>query len=1169
MKKTFYKHIIKLISFSCIGIFGQLLLVGLCYANTIDAQKAKDMHEVTIEVFYENASLVDVFADIESKTDFVFTFDHKDPFLKDLLSKSAGKTTVGDVLKDVSQASELVFQQINNNISVRKQAEEKGETPAIIIGTAINVSGRVTFQDDGGGFPGVNIIVKGTNIGTVTDVDGNYSINVPNEDGILVFSFIGFTTQEVAVNGRSSIDVALSEDARSMEEVVIVGYGEQKKVNLTGAIDVIKSEEITGRAVTNVSEALQGFSPNLNISQTGMSAEPGGKMNLNIRGVGSLTGDDSPYVLVDGVPMDLNSINPQDIESITVLKDAAASAIYGSRAPYGVILITTKRGTMNDEKVIVEYSNNFSFSRPLGLPHMANSLKFATAYNQASTNAGLSENFTDFNISRIKQYMAGEVTDETWLLPDNSDWAGNGIWSIAGNGNNDWLHIFYDDMVVRQKHDLSFRGGGKNSAYFISAGIWDQPGELRYGDQFYKRYNLTANLSTNVTEWLRLELNTKYINEENQYFNTTIGQDRATMYHNFARTNSFRPLYLPNGEFSQISNIPLLNGGKENEYGKSYVARLRAVIEPIKGWETAISYNYKNDLTRLTDNHATVLGSYPDGSSTAVAYPISSYATSLYNQDYQLFNVVSSYRKSLQNHNFEVMAGYEQELNQYSGLWGQKDNILASNVPSISTSTGQLFVDDEHTHWATQGVFSRLQYNYNEKYLAEINARYDGSSRFGKENRWGLFPSFSVGYNISSEKFWRSIEPYVENLKIRASWGSLGNQNVSNYLYIETLGIGTNLNWIMGDERPDYVLAPGLVSEDLTWETSTTRNIGVDASSLNGRLSASFDIFERNTTNMFGPAEALPVTLGASVSQKNNASLQTRGAELTINWRDRIGQDFEYSIRATLADNVSEVTKYNNPTKTRSTWYEGQRIGEIWGLTTDGIYQSEDEAAGGPDQTLFHPEWGAGDIRYQDINGDNKITRGSGTANDAGDYSIIGNSSPRYLYGILMGGSWKGFDLRIFWQGVGKRDYAFDRNDMMFYGFNRQQWWNITVMEQHIDYWRPSNETNLLGPNPDGYYPKPYLSVEDDKNKEIQTRYMQNAAYFRLKNVNLSYTIPSFLSQKVAINKATIILSGENLLTYTKLTKLFDPEALSSIGWGVGKIHPLRRVYSMGINITL
>jgi TonB-linked SusC/RagA family outer membrane protein len=1150
-----------------IALLMQCLPVSTLLASQID-QTSVGVNEVYATLEFDNENVIVAFKKIEEATGFTFSYNNSDVADKNV-SGHYKHASLLHILRDLSRQSRLKFRQYEDIINV-KADEPVNNLPVAPEQAAFTVTGMVTGPSNGEPMPGVNVVEKGTSNGTTTDAEGKYSLSVSDGTAVLVFSFIGFANQEVNVNGRSVVDIVLVEDVKSLEEVVVVGYGEQKKVNLTGAVDVVSAKQIKERAVANVTEALQGISPNLNISTGAFSAEPGGKMNLNIRGVGSLSGDYSPYILVDGVPMDLNAINPSDIESLTILKDAAASAIYGARAPYGVILITTKKGEMN-EKIKVEYSNNISFSSPIGLPHMSNALVYATAYDQASVNAGLSPNFTPENYERIRQYMAGEITEETWLKPDGSDWMGNGIWSIAGNGNNDWLYIYYKDKVMRQKHDVNISGGGKKNSFFVSAGYWDQPGELTYGDQYYKRYNVTANLVSKPTDWLSFNLGSKYIGDNTQYFNSGYGggeAGRAVMYHNFYRTNVFRPRILPNGEFSDISNIDILNGGKENYFGSNYLLSLGTTIEPVKNWVTTIRYNYRNHAIRGNNNQQTVWGTFPDGTRYAHAYPISSYESTFSNTAYTLFNIVSSYTKTIKGHYFLMMVGHENELNQYNSLWGKKNNIITSLVPSISTSTGTLYLDDTKSHWATEGFFGRFNYNYKEKYLFEVNARYDGSSKFERETRWGFFPSLSVGYNISSEDFWKAFAPYINGLKIRGSWGSLGNQNVPNYLYVPTLGIGTNSFWITGSERPNYTTAPNLISANLTWETATTTNVGLDASFLGGRLKTSFDVYSRITSNMFGPSEALPLTLGTTAPRSNNATLQTRGFEVVLDWEDDINANLTYTLRGTLSDNVSVVKQYNNPTKTLTTWYEGARIGEIWGLQTDGIYQSDADAASGPDQTLFWPTWGAGDIQYKDVDGEGAITRGSWTADDSGDYGIIGNNSPRFLAGLVAGLSWKGFDFSMFWQGILKRDYAFSGTDMSFFGFNGHQWWGMNMWEQTEDYWRPAGETNSLGPNTDAYYPKPYLSQQDYKNKQIQTRYMQNAAYVRLKNATLGYTIPASFTERIAISRAKVFISGENLFTITSLTKLIDPETLTNSGWGVGKVHPLRKAYAVGINLT-
>ncbi len=1115
----------------------------------------------------ENETIINILNKIEDQSEFYFMFDATKVDIYQRKSIDCKKQFISGILNQLFEGSGIKYSINDRQILLSSELTS-------VIKQQGTISGKVT--DEGGEpLPGVTVIIKGTNNGTVTNADGVYFLsNVPG-DASLIFSFVGMRSQEFEIGNQTSINVTMLEDVVGMDEVVVVGYGIQKKVNLTGSVDMVTQEQIRERPVTNVSEALQGAAPNLNISTSEFSNEPGGSMSINIRGVGSLTGDYSPYILVDGIPMDINSVNPNDVGSISVLKDAAASAIYGARAPYGVILITTKKGEQG-EKIRITYNNNMSFSSPIGMPHMENTLKYFTAHNQASVNAGLAEEFTEYEFERVRQYMAGEITDETWLRDDGvNDWHGNDIWDLAGNANHDWFYdVYYKKNVLRQKHDASVSGGGKNSSYYASAGYWDQPGELRYGNEYYKRYNITANLTSKPTDWLTFIVNSKYINDITQYFNAG-SYSRETQYHNFYRTNSFRPLYLPNGTLSSISYLPSMvdKNARERHFGSSYLATLGTIIEPIKNWKTQFNFNFKLDNTRITSYHPTIYGTDPDGEKIIYDSAISDYQTSFSEDKYKMFNLISSYEFSLKDHYFLIMGGFEKEQDNYNYLWSKKTNVLVADVPSISTAVGEHYTDDAISHWATAGFFGRLQYNYKEKYLFEGNFRYDGSSRFEESTRWGFFPSFSVGYNISRESFWTAIDPYVNSLKIRASWGSLGNQNVPNYLYLPNLGINTNLNWIMDSERPSYTTAPDIVSANLTWETSTTTNIGFDVGFLKNRLSINSDIFSRLTTNMFGPSEALPVLLGTDVPQSNNATLQTNGFELVLSWRDKINNDFSYNIKATLSDNVSTVKKYNNPTKTLSTWYEGKKVGEIWGLETVGIYQTDAEAAAGPDQSFFYPTWGAGDIHYKDLDGDDIITDGTYTVDDPGDYKIIGNNSSRFLTSLTFSVKWKGFDASMFWQGALKRDYAFMAQDPAFHGFNANYWWDMNMWHKGnnttLDYWRPENETNMLGLNTDAYYPKPYLSTEDLKNRQIQSRFTQNAAYLRLKNLTVGYTIPSNISKKVYINNARLYISGENLLTITSLTKLIDPEALLG-GYGsyTGKIHFLRSVYSIGLSIT-
>ena len=1020
------------------------------------------------------------------------------------------------------------------------------------------ISGTVTSKADGASVPGVNVLIQGTMKGTITDADGKYSIIVSEQDAVLQFSFIGYLTQQISTSGQTTIDVGFSEDVLGLEEVVITGYGTQKKENLTGAVEVVTSEVLENRPVANVAQAIQGVVPNLNISNTNLGGEPGATQDWNIRGVGSLTGNDSPYFLVDGVPMSINNVNPEDIESVTVLKDAAASAIYGSRAPYGVVLITTKKGKRN-EGVSFTYSNNFSWSKPTIIPKQQNSRDFADYYNDGFKNAGMAPYFNDEWIQRIEDHQAGLIP-EAIVNPDDET-------RYLSQANNDWMDIYYNNWAGRQKHDFSVKGGGENTTYYISAGTYAQDGQLKWGDEYYKRYNITANISSKVTDWLKFDFSTKYTRGDVQHPQAWAGYGYSVMWHQLSRQWPTSPLYNEQGDILDFTSLLFAEGGKIRTMSNDNWTTLAAELEPIKGWVTRATYNFNIYSAKTYDHRKQVYGTRADGTKYSAAFPLTEYRESFANNLYSMFNVTTSYSRSIgEGHNLYLMLGYEQEMQQNSGLWGYKKALVTDEVPSISTATGDSYIDDSKSHWSTQGVFGRFTYNYKSKYLFEFNARYDGSSRFATDKRHGFFPSGSVGYYISKEDFWSPIENVVNDLKIRASFGSLGNQNVPNYLYVDILPVRTNLSWIMGGSRPVYTQAPGLISPTLTWETSSTTDIGLDAAFLNRRLSLSFDYYNRVTSEMFGPAESLPSVLGTSPPKENNAKLGTKGFEVSLKWSDRIGSDLRYNIRFTLANSESTVLEYSNPTKYLGNWREGEVLGEIWGLTSAGYFQSDDEVPGWADQSTYYSRWQAGDMKYVDLDGDDKITWGDWTEESHGDYSVIGNNSPKYAYGITGGLTWKGFDLNIFLQGVAKRDIMFSSGTNVFWGFRGNMWQN-SMYQDHLDYWRPADYEGRLGPNTDAYYPRNYISGEHTKNTQPQTKYLQNGAYMRLKNLQIGYTFRGDWTQKAKIQRARIYLSGENLLTFTKLSPLFDPEALGG-GWGGGKIYPLAKLYSLGVNLT-
>ncbi|MCU4174231.1 SusC/RagA family TonB-linked outer membrane protein [Carboxylicivirga sp. N1Y90] len=1014
--------------------------------------------------------------------------------------------------------------------------------------------------------PGVNIFEQSNPTGgVITGSDGSYTIKVSSEGAILSFSFIGFKDQNVEVSGRSSINVTLIEEVTGLDEVVVVAYGTQKKVNVTGAVSAVTSDKIEERPVQNVSQALQGIIPGLNVTSSG-GGELDNPLKINIRGAGTIGegSNSSPLILIDGMEGDMNSLNPQDIESISVLKDAASSAIYGSRAPFGVILITTKRG--KEGKMQINYNNNFRWSDPLLKPHMLDSYTFAKYWNDSKANAGQNPAFDDETMDRILAYQRGEIDYGT--VPNNNGDRWNQY--TGSNGNTDWFDEHYKSWSPSQEHALSLSGGSDKVQYYLSTNYLGQNGLLKHANDSFDRFTLTANVNAQLGENVSIRYNTKFIREKYEKATHQFG----LFYHNIARRWPTNPVRDPNGFYADGGEILQLREGGRNISEKDQMyQQFRVDVEVLKGWKLIGELNYRTDTYF---NNSNVLPAYShdvQGNPYAVGVGWMSPGSTRANEyarktTYMSPNLYTEYVKSFgDGHNLRALAGFQSEETNNRDFGGYRNDLITPDLPTINTASG----DDKITqggygHWATAGFFGRVNYNYKEKYLVELNARYDGTSRFLREQRWNLFPSVSVGWNIAREDFWEPLLDKVNTLKVRGSWGELGNQNTKQwYPFYTTMPVGAaNGSWLVNGVRPNTASSPGLVSSMLTWETVRSWNIGLDAGLLNNRLNLVFDYFQRFTEDMVGPAPELPATLGTSVPKINNADMKSTGFELEIAWRDKIGQ-VSYGVRGILADDQQEITRYPNETGRIDQWYAGRMSGEIWGYSTQGIAKSDAEMnnwLANHDQSVLGGNWAAGDIMYQDLNNDGVINGGSGVLGDTGDKSIIGNRTPRYKYSIDVDAAWKGIDFRMLWQGVGKRDYAL--GGPYFWGANGNMW-QSAGFEEHMDYFRP--EGHEMGANLDGYYPRPIMSWESNKNTQTQTKYLQNAAYIRLKNIQLGYTIPKTFTQKYGIQKLRFYVSGENLITFTQMTKIFDPETIDG-GWSDGKIYPLSKTISGGLSLT-
>ena len=1030
----------------------------------------------------------------------------------------------------------------------------------------VKTTGTVLDQN-GEAMIGVSVKVKdNATMGTITDLEGKFSIDAP-KGATLEISYIGYKTVTVKAEG-TALHITMKEDAEVLDEVVIVGYGSQKKVNVTGAVGMVNSEVLEARPVQNVSQALQGVVPGLNLSVGNSGGALDSSMSINIRGAGTI-GDgsgSSPLILIDGIEGDLNSVNPNDIENVSVLKDAASASIYGTRAAFGVILVTTKSGKSGKAKV--SYNGNVRFSDALCVPEMMDSYQFALYFNRAAENAGDSGPFSQEALDRILAYQAGTLKETMTMNEQTRKWQAYG----GANANTDWFKEFYNDWVPSQEHSLSISGGSEKTQYTISGSFLDQNGLLRHGSDNFQRYTMNGKITSQIADWFTVTYSTKWTREDFDRPSYLTG----LFFHNIARRWPTNPAYDPNGHPVDGMEIEQLeNGGKQINQKDLNTQQLQFIFEPIKNWRINVEGSLR---TTNTNEHWDVLPVYAYNADNEPyliswnggALGLSQVNEYSYKENYYTTNIYSDYFKQFDSgHYFKVMAGFNSELYKTRYVQAQKSTLISSSVPTINTATEDPKAWGGYAHNAVAGFFGRINYNYKGRYMVEANGRYDGSSRFIGDKRWGFFPSFSAGWNVAQEPFFERIAEKcsIGTLKLRASWGQLGNTDTKDawYPFYQTMPTGSNYGWLLNGALPNYANNPGIVSMKKTWETIETWDVGLDWGLFNNRLTGSFDYFVRYTYDMIGPAPELAASLGTGVPKINNADMKSYGFELELGWRDRI-RDFSYGVKFVLSDSQQKILKYPNEDYNIGTYYKGQKLNNIWGYKTIGIAQSQEEMdahLAKVDQSALGSKWGAGDIMYADLDGDGKISTGSNKLGDTGDRVILGNSTPRFNYGLTIDASWKGIDFRAFFQGIGKRDYWLQ--GPYFWGSTGLGQWQAAGFKEHWDFWRP--EGDPLGANTNAYYPR--VARNGGKNTNVQSRYLQNAAYCRLKNIQIGYTLPKTWTEKAGMSSVRVYVSGDNLLTFSDITGIFDPEAIgSTYDANNGKLYPLQRVISVGLNVN-
>lgn len=1091
---------------------------------------------------------------------------------------------------------------------------EKPSASNVYQQTRILVSGRI-LDSSGQPVPGASVIEKGTTNGVDTDIDGKFTISVKSGSTLEV-SCIGYETVSVAAS--ENLSVTLREDTQFLDEVVVVGFGTQKKVNMTGSVAAVDVDKAFGsKPITDVSKGLQGVVPGLSITYNSndLNASP----TMKIRGTGSINGDNTPLILLDGVEVpDLSFVNPDNIKSISVLKDAASASIYGSRAAWGVVLITSKDGSAVKDKVSITYSNNFSWNQPIGLPKYITDKEGVLAQLEEGMLA--QKNVDGSRIEAFGMYYdtigkgittwfdkySGNLSNPVYKYGEDYEFIeGTPYYYRVSDPNKEIFKTSFS-----QTHNLSVTGNTGKTNYNIGLGYTMNDGTLKAAKKNdVKRYNLNLSTNTQVKNWLNIGTKVMYVEKEYEYpYGYSQSKGATGLLYYVMRFPTFFPFGISDGsklaDGTYASESAATGEGLYFRHGNAYVANesicsskdqyltlggnVRINLAPglsFYGDYTRGRYNYENRSMRQP--YYVANWSFPKKAAvTTNDFLERSYVSKITNTYNAYFDYLFDIQKQ---HNFAIKVGANAEDLRYDNQSVKVNGVQDVEHPTLNLTDGKNegIVDESLRHRATAGFFGRINYNYKEKYLLELNGRYDGSSSFRTGKQWAFFSSASAGYRISEEKFWTNIKPYVPTLKVRASYGSVGNQALDSwYPYISTMATET-VSWIGTDmNQVSTTTTPSAVNPDMTWEKIRTLDIGFDAGFFNNELNVTFDWYQRRNVGMLVAGNEIVRYAGIAVAPlENGGDMKTNGWELQIDYNHAFNKDFAIYGTFTLSDAKSEITKWNNTTGALNSWYKGKKLGEIWGFETDRYFNSSDVnpdgtlKTGTPDQSYLQNgsfRFGAGDIKYKDLNKDGKIDTGKGTIDDHGDLKRIGNQLPRYEYSLRVGAMLKGFDVEVLLQGVGKRDMWSTSSLFIPHAAGAQ----MNIFENQLDYWTESNQN--------ARFPRPYINGafgslsglpgnSGCNNFAPQTKYLNNLAYLRVKNFTVGYTLPQNLTRKIFVEKLRFYFSAQNLFTFDHIDGVMDPECTGGSSKSytngmdmtmAGRAMPFNRQWSCGLQIT-
>lgn len=1119
----------------------------------------------TLTLKVSDRPLREVLPLVEQQCDYHFFYNSNLPGLDSRVTVSLTNTPLEQALRQLFNGTGISYKMAENNVIVLSVEEKKS--------TSRTVRGVVLDKSNNDPIIGASVVVKGTTQGTITDYDGNFSIEATSGQYLQV-SYLGYQTYELRVTPNSdTYRVALTESTSQLDEVVVVGYGAQKKVNLTGAVSVVDQKDIVGRPTANMATALQGADPALNITMS--AGGPGAGYNYNIRGVASINNSSTtkPLVLVDGVEMDLSRINSNDIESVSILKDASASAIYGSKAAAGVILVTTKSGSEGKAPQV-------TVDAKAGWKSPTTEHDFIT---QGFWSAYISDIFMMQHTKTAMTTYSDADYAELWMRLNDVTENPERPWTVVQNdgsykyyANFDWYNHYYKTIRPMQDYNVSLKGGNEKVNYFVSARYYTEDGMIRIDNDKWHQISTRAKVNVNIKPWMHYGVNFSFFSSRYTYPGTTSSREifRVGSLHAMAYIPATNPdgsavylnpwIYSGQGTVGDGVNALLLYGKHKNlNINREMVMQHMLTFDLAKNLTLNADYSLTWRMKEISNRSVKVPYSAKEGTTDLIENfrSVNSYHQQLARYMTHNYNVYFRWSPTWDKHHLTLTAGYNGEMYRYHSLEAERMDLMTEDLSSFNFAKGEVTdLSESIKTVATNGFFGRLNYDWAGRYLFEVSVRADASSRFAPGYRWAVTPGGSLGWRMSEEPFWEPVQDWWSNAKIRLSAGQLANQMTGYYDYIQSVdadGMFTQQITLDGASVLSYATEADPNAGTLTWEKMTTYDAGIDMAWLNNRLSLTGDIYMRNTEGMLNTGTALPSVYGATDPKQNSANMSTKGWELSLAWRDQhnvLGKPLRYEISGGVGNYKTVITKYNNPEKLLTTYYEGQVLGELWGYEIDGLFANQQEVddyltrvnpvesevytdiVGVVDSKApgLHP----GDVRYVDLNGDGKITSGNGTVDNPGDRHIIGNTLPQYNYNFHVSAEWYGIDLSLYFQGIGRRDWYPMTEATTYWGPYSRPYQGFMPKDFMSNVWSEDN--------PNAYFPR-YRAYEAlgsaNSLGPANNRYMLNVGYLRLKNVTIGYTLPCW---KNVFSDFRIYFTAENPWYWSPLQQYcrsIDPES--------------------------